>query len=60
MFAYPNQKEDIKRLAGSQYKINNYDELIEDYECYIDLDDYECYIDLEDYEYYSDLEDLGM
>lgn len=60
MFAYPDQKEDIKRLAGSQYKINNYDELIEDYECYIDLDDYECYIDLEDYEYYSDLEDLGM
>ena len=51
MFAYPDQKEDIKRLAGSQYKINNYDELIEDYECYIDL---------EDYEYYSDLEDLGM
>lgn len=60
MFAYPDQKEDIKRLAGSQYKINNYDELIEDYECYIDLDDYECYIDLEDYEYYIDLEDLGM
>ena len=60
MFAYPDQKEDIKRLAGSQYKINNYDELIEDYECYIDLEDYEYYSDLEDYEYYSDLEDLGM
>lgn len=39
MFAYPNQKEDIKLLAGSQYKINNYDELIEDYEYYSDLED---------------------